>query len=64
MKDYLTMKEVMARYGICRKTVMRMTRDMEFPRPLMFAGRYMWHESVLDDFDKKRLAESKKHVRA
>lgn len=62
MKDYLTMKQVMERYGCCRKTIMRMLRDSMFPRPIMFAGKYLWHCSVLDDYDKKRLAESKREL--
>ena len=52
-KRKLPTREVMARYGVCDRTIDRWLADPKlcFPKPKIIRKRRYWDEADLDDFD-------------
>lgn len=47
----IRMPELLARLGICRKTVYNLLKTGELPRPLMIGSKAIaWRESQIDDW--------------
>ncbi len=53
MTRYLTIKQLTARYHVCRMTLFRWQRDerMGFPKPIQIGRRKLWNSAELDLWD-------------
>jgi predicted DNA-binding transcriptional regulator AlpA len=55
-EDFFTVRDILARYGICRMTLKNWLKAGEFPMPMKVGNRHRWQVKRVLDFEDRRIA--------